>query len=131
MTANLGTDVLPWTMQIQNRNAESQKMYMILDGSSGSQLLLAPDRLHDAPGTPRQISLSQASGQDDSGALSPSATIILGLSLINPTNYCYSHAIVLSICWTASCLQSGMPILEPRLLRLLRWLTRRQLCVKL
>ena len=31
MTANLGADVLPFTLQIQNRNAESQKMHMIMD----------------------------------------------------------------------------------------------------
>ena len=31
ITVNLGADILPWTMQIQNRNAESQKMHMILD----------------------------------------------------------------------------------------------------
>ena len=100
-------------------------------GPLGTQCLLAPDRVHNAPSQSGSITACQAGGQDDQGALSPSTAVTLALSLINPHNYCYSHATVLSICWTVCCLTQGMQILEPGLLRLLRWLTRKPQSVHL
>ena len=45
------------------------------------------------------------------------------LQLNNPHQHSYAHAVLLSLLWTASCIQDGLPIANPGLRKLLQWLS--------
>ena len=69
------------------------------------------------------ISSGDCSGQDDPGTLRPSQLKIQQLQLTNPHQHSYAHATLLSLLWTASCIQDGLPIANKGLHKFLRWLS--------
>ena len=94
-------------------------------GSLGSQCLLASGGLHDAPVPAGSLPPSQADRQTDQGVLSVLPAHLLQLTLYNTCNYCYSHAVLMAILWTASSIPTGMRLYRSDFIRVLRWLTRK------
>ena len=109
LTEGMVSDVIPWTLEIQNR-AQEARMHPLSCVNS--------ETLQAGP-----VSTSYSSGQDDPRTLRPVQTKILHLQLINPHQHSYAHAVLLSILWTASCMQDGLRTWQQDLRKFLQWLS--------
>ena len=93
------------------------------DWEVGSQRVYSPGSLNPETFQAGTISAGYRGGQDDPGTLRPAKLKIQQLQLSNPHQRSYAHATLLSLLWTASCIQDGLPIASPGLRKFLQWLS--------
>ena len=96
-----------------------------LHGSPLPLQLLAPSRVHYSTVETGEITPSSPNRQDAPIAVSLSLNHVPYVALINRSNHCYAHAVLMCIAWACATIPEGVPLWRRDFAKFLQWLFRK------